>query len=265
MAQLVPRDFVPKPFPDLNGASDEDLIGYLQHPSAVYRLHSQWELVRRGPDRERMTGVMAVVADGQAPLYGRVAALYTLAQVNPASVGSLSGLYAKHPSLREFVLRATTERRGATQVDTNFLLAGLKDSNPRVRAQALISLGRLGDAKVAAAMLPLTVRETQFAVPTKKPLFNEADPGRVIPHLAVQALVAVGGVEACLKALDGPYHDGAQWALKYMHRSTAVAGLIKKLSTQRDEEQRRATLTTLVRLYHREADYKGDWLSLIHI
>ncbi len=259
VAQLVPRDFVPKPFPDLNEATDEVLIGYLKHPSAVYRLHSQWELVRRGADNPRMAGVMAVAGDAKAPLYGRVAALYCLAQMDPASVASLSGLYAKNPPLREFVLRAMTDRRGATKPGTSLFLDGLKDTNPRVRAQALISLGRLGDAKVAAAMLPLTVRETQFSVPTKKPLYNEADPGRVIPHLAVQALVAVGAVEVCLKALDGPYHDGAQWALKYMHRATAVEGLIKKLSTQRDENQRRQTLTTLVRLYHREADYKGDW------
>ena len=259
VAQVVPRDFVPKPFPDLNGASDEDLIDYLKHPSAVYRLHSQWELVRRGPTEQRMAGLLAVAADGDAPLYGRVAALYTVAQLEPASVASLSLLYSKQPLLREFVLRAMTDRSGTAKAASNVLLAGLKDANPRVRAQALISLGRLGDPKVAAAILPLTARETQFAVPTRKPLYNEPDPGRVIPHLAVQTLVAVGGVEACLKALDGPYHDGAQWALKYMHRATAVEGLIKRLSTQRDESQRRSTLTTLVRLYHREADYQGDW------
>ena len=35
--------------------------------------------------------------------------------------------------------------------------------------------------------------------------------------------------------------------------------LLQLLSTQRDDERRRATLTTLVRLYHREAPYKGDW------
>jgi putative heme-binding domain-containing protein len=81
----------------------------------------------------------------------------------------------------------------------------------------------------------------------------------VIPHLAVRALVAVNGVDACLKALSGPHHDGAQWALKYMHSTEAVSGLIKLLSTQRDDQRRWATLTTLVRLYHREAEYKGDW------
>jgi putative heme-binding domain-containing protein len=44
-----------------------------------------------------------------------------------------------------------------------------------------------------------------------------------------------------------------------MHSTEAVSGLIKLLSTQRDDQRRRATLTTLVRLYHREAEYKGDW------
>ncbi|MCP4812198.1 MAG: heme-binding domain-containing protein, partial [Planctomycetaceae bacterium] len=46
VAQLVPRGYVPKPFPDLNAANDAALISYLKHPSAVYRLHSQWELLR---------------------------------------------------------------------------------------------------------------------------------------------------------------------------------------------------------------------------
>jgi putative heme-binding domain-containing protein len=44
-----------------------------------------------------------------------------------------------------------------------------------------------------------------------------------------------------------------------MHSKEAVNGLIMQLSTQRDEARRRAALTTLVRLYHREAEYQGDW------
>ena len=259
VAQLVPRDLVPKPFPDLNAATDQALIGYLRHPSAVYRLHSQWELVRRGAATGRIEGMMAIVTDREAPLYARVAALYTLVQVKAADPTALMQAYAANPAMREFILRAMTDRRGAPACDADLLRVGLQDANPRVRAQALISLGRLGDAKVAEAILPLTVRETQFQIPTKKPLYNEADPGRVIPHLAVRALEAVRAVEVCLKALDGPYRDGAQWALKSMHHPQAVEGLIRRLSTERDETQRRELLTTLVRLYHREADYKGDW------
>ena len=259
VAQLVPRGYVPKPFPDLNAANDAALISYLKHPSAVYRMHSQWELLRRGVAAERVQGIMKMIADETVPLYGRVAALYTLTQMQPAVPQGIKQIYLDHPSLREFVLRSITDRKKSADIDTGIVMSGLQDSNPRVRAQALISLGRLGAVGAAESILPLTARESQFEVPTKAPLYNQPDPGRVIPHLAVRALVAVGGVEACLKALGGPHHDGAQWALKYMHGEDAVQGLIKVLGTQRDELRRRATLTTLIRLYHREGDYQGDW------
>ncbi|MFP6752705.1 MAG: c-type cytochrome, partial [Pirellulaceae bacterium] len=171
----------------------------------------------------------------------------------------LLGLVAL-PATRESALRALTDRVGnLDRVPTTPLVEALQDENPRVRAQALISLGRLGKVEAAEAILPLTVRAEGSTLPTKEPVYNQPDPGRVIPHLAVQALVAVGGVDASLKALAGPHHDGAQWALKSMHNPAAVSGLIKLLSTQRDDQRRRATLTTLVRLYHREAEYKGDW------
>ncbi|MFP6618715.1 MAG: discoidin domain-containing protein, partial [Pirellulaceae bacterium] len=245
VAQVVPRGYVPKPFPDLNAADDAALIGYLKHPSAVYRLHSQWELVRRGASAERIEGIMKVVEDQAAPLYGRVAALYTVTQIQPHIASRLMSIYTNDPAVREFILRAMTDRRSGPRTDpaalTTALTAALQDANPRVRAQALISLGRLGGVEAAEAILTLTARESQFETPTKTPLYNQPDPGRVIPHLAVRALVAVGGVEVCLKGLNGPYHDGAQWALKYMHRPDAVQGLIKVLSTQRDEARRRAT------------------------
>ena len=55
---------------------------------------------------------------------------------------------------------------------------------------------------------------------------------------------------------------GALWALRYMHDSKAVEGLIKKLGTIRSPELRRGILATLIRLYHREADYKGSWWGI---
>ncbi len=87
----------------------------------------------------------------------------------------------------------------------------------------------------------------------------KADSGRVIPHLAVRALVACRADEACVKALDGPYAEGALWALRYFHTKPAVDGLIRQLSQTREVAQRRAVLATLVRLYYREGDYTGGW------
>jgi putative heme-binding domain-containing protein len=84
----------------------------------------------------------------------------------------------------------------------------------------------------------------------------------MIPHLAVRALVSMNAIDACLESLDGPYGEGALWALRYMHDAKAVEGLVKKLGTVRDPQLRRGILSTLVRLYHREADYTGTWWGI---
>src|SRR5262249_30833747 len=78
----------------------------------------------------------------------------------------------------------------------------------------------------------------------------------------VRALVALGAADACLEALDRPHARGALWALRYMHDRKAVEGLIGKLRTVRDSALRRDILATLIRLYHREADYKGFWWGI---
>jgi len=46
-------------------------------------------------------------------------------------------------------------------------------------------------------------------MPTQRPVQNQPDPGRVVPHWAVSALAAMEAVDACLEALDGPYAGGA--------------------------------------------------------
>jgi putative heme-binding domain-containing protein len=91
---------------------------------------------------------------------------------------------------------------------------------------------------------------------------DQPDPDRTVPHLAMRALVSLGAVDACLEEIDGPHREGALRALRSMHKPTAVEGLIKKLSTARSPEARRDILATLVRLYHREADYDGSWWGI---
>ena len=96
-------------------------------------------------------------------------------------------------------------------------------------------------------------------MPTARPVHAQPDPDRAVPHLAMRALVSLHAVDACLDAIDGPHREGALRALRSMHDPKAVEGLIKKLSTARSPEARRDILATLVRLYHREADYDGSW------
>jgi putative heme-binding domain-containing protein len=201
---------------------------------------------------------LTLINDDQQPLHGRVAAIYTLKQLDGASSHAALVSMADQPALKEFALRALTDLRSQNDsVPVEPLLQALKDPHPRVRAQALISLGRLGRRDVAASILPLTVR--QSALPTAKPLHAQADPDRVLPHLAVRALIALEAVEPCLQALDGPYAEGAFNALKWMHSDATVDGLVRQLATARDPQLRQQILTTLIRLHYREAEYAGDW------
>lgn len=149
-------------------------------------------------------------------------------------------------SVREFALRALADRReDAADVPTDPFVTALADPNPRVRLQAVIGLGRLGMPEVAARVLPLT-----------------ADPDPLVAHAAIKALVALRAVDACLGAIDPATPKlvaGAAFALQLQHDPKAVDGLIQKLSEVRDETTKRAVLKALCRLYHREAEYTGDW------
>ena len=81
-------------------------------------------------------------------------------------------------------------------------------------------------------------------------------------HVAVQALVALSAVDACLGALDPATRRlaaGAARALQAMHTAPTVDGLIAKLETPADPAIHRLVFKALCRLDHREADYTGDW------
>ncbi len=81
----------------------------------------------------------------------------------------------------------------------------------------------------------------------------------IIPHLAVNSLVRLNAVDACLAALDGNERGGALWALRLMHDPAAVDGLRDKFASSRDAELKDQILATLSRLYNREAPYDGSW------
>ena len=287
VAQITPIDFTPKPFPQLDKLNEKQLVGLLSSPSAVARQHSQLEILRRhiaevkkrngkpvrttisegdviarnhDPADVAIVELTILAMDSAAPLHGRVAAIYTLNQLVGEHARDVLIKLAEDADVREHALRALTDRKaGLDKLPLEPFIAALQDENPRVRGQALICLGRIGRSEAGEAILPLTVRAIYQPKPTAVPLYKQADPGRVIPHLAVRALQNTNSVEACLKALEGPYSTGALWALKYMHNEAAVSGLIKSLSSVRNSETRQEILTTLIRLYYREGDYTGGW------
>jgi putative heme-binding domain-containing protein len=139
-------------------------------------------------------------------------------------------------------------------------LKSLKDPSPRVQIAATIGLGRLGKIEAAKALLDVKVPAT-FIAPEKSKEGPHATPNSAIvpPHLAVRALVSLHAVDACVAAIGTKNSTIALWALRYMHHPKAVNGLITKYKVVKDAKTKREILTTLSRLYKKEAPYDSSW------
>lgn len=283
VAMVTPKSFHPKPVLDVKTATDEQLISELSSPSAVCRQHAQLEFLRRHKDvpatfsrsgtdsgaAKAMRGLNALILNSEAPLYARVAAIFTYKQAMGRNSDAGLKQFATDDSIREFSVRALADRKTSLseQVDLTDVLGGLSDANPRVQAAALVAIGRLveaqpltptskiSEAAITSLILPLTQYEP---IEVKGDAWRSADPARVIPHLAVKALVRMNAVDSCLKAINGPYESGALWALKSMHSEQAVDGLMMAVSKPGKTSTRDAIWTTLIRLYHREGEFTID-------
>jgi putative heme-binding domain-containing protein len=187
-----------------------------------------------------------LLASADGPLAPRVAAIFTLEQLLGRDAIAMLVKLAVDPGIREFALKALADRReNEASIPAQPFLDGLTDSNPRVRLQAVVALGRLSKAKAASALVART-----------------ADDDPLVAHVAVKALVALNAVPACLAALDPAdpkLAPGAARALQAMHCTEAVDGLISKLANSPDSVIHRLAFKALCRLDHREAEYSGDW------
>jgi putative membrane-bound dehydrogenase-like protein len=248
---------------DPRGADLTRLIEGLSSENAATAFGCQREILRRDRSPETTRALVEVASDAAKPRHARVSALFALKQIDGAGSHAILRKLAGDVAVREFALRALADRKGELAgVDPRPFVEALADASPRVRAQAVVALGRLGDASAAANLLPLTARPAGSPMPPTRPMHFQPDPDRVVPHLAVRALVRLKAIDACLDAIDGPFRDGALHALRLMHEPKAVEGLIKTLASARDPELRRALLGTLARLQQREADYDGSWWGI---
>jgi putative heme-binding domain-containing protein len=243
-------------YTEVTRVADAELSGLLASRSGVQRIEAQREILARGRKPVFANGVMALAKDAKAPLYARVAAIFTFKQLyGKDSTQHLAELAGEAP-VREFVLRAMTDR--LTELDgvpPAPYLAGLQDPNPRVRLQAAIGLGRL---KAAAAAPALIAAAAEWE---KLPASTDGGHPR-LPHTAVKALARIGNVQACLDALKTPDQRGiALRALQEIHGSEAVDGLVRIADETREDALREAVLGALARLYHVERpwDLKAWW------
>ncbi len=242
--------------PNFEKSSDADLIKYLASPSHLWRLHSQREILRRG-DKPGTAGALRQLAESNASLPGRVAAIFTLRQLwGSASTVNLLRLSADD-SIKEYCLRALADRKSeAANVPDMSFCEGLSHTNPRVRLQAAIGLSRLG-------RLETLERLRQFSRPdaAEALIAGTEDSEPLVQHAAINALISLKAIDACFGALDyrASAWTGAIRALQSMPDRRTVDGLVERLNKVTDSQLRRLIITALCRLNYREAEYTGKW------
>jgi putative heme-binding domain-containing protein len=243
--RVAPSNYKPTPFPDLKKATDSQLLQYLASPSAIWRFHTQREILRRGrnPIFERGLEQLALSKESLAV---RVAAIFTLKQLLGADAQKPLLRIEKNEQVREFALRALADRKKeAEKVPTKVFTDALKDKNPAVRLQATIALNRLGRAEAADSILPLTI-----------------DSDAAISHVAFRALISLRAVDVCFKALDqpnSPLIPGAMRVLRNLHEPKVVDGLIERVNQNVTSAAYKPIFEALCRLYYHEADWDGSW------
>jgi putative heme-binding domain-containing protein len=249
--------------PNLRDAELARLVDGLSGGGATACFNCQREIIRRGRAPETTRALVELASDSAKPRHARAAALFALKQLDGVESHSTLKKLAGDATVREFALRALADRKTQLDgLDSAVFVSALADPLPRVRASAIIALARLGNAAAAANIVPLTSRPDGSPMPSARPVHDQPDPDRALPHLSVRALVALHAVDACLDAVDGPHREGALRALRLLHESKAVEGIIKKLATTHSAAVRRGLLATLIRLYYREADYEGSWWGI---
>jgi putative heme-binding domain-containing protein len=260
VVRAVPKDWTYTAFPDLKKASHNQLVSLLKADNAVGRLHAQQELLRR-PGTKAAPAAWKIAADKRLPLYARIAGMYTYAQAaGEKSIPNLVKL-TQEEQMREFALRALSDRKTRLKgVPTEPFLRALQDPSERVQVAARIGLGRLGRMEAVPALLQTTV-PASFAAPAKGTEGPHATPNSaIIPaHVAVRALVDLHAVDASVRAIGTEHSTLALWTLRYLHDPKAVDGLIAAYGQARNETLKKEILTTLSRLYHKEAPYDGSW------
>lgn len=261
VVKALPKNMDYAPFPDLTTFFwTKNVVNLLKSENAKSRLNAQYELLRR---KKGSKAVWKLAKNNQLPLEVRVAALNTFAQLaQEKGIDRLVSL-TNDPEIQEFALRALSDRlKMRAQVPIIPFLKGLRSPSDRVRAAAIIGLGRLGkkDAEIVDALLKVAVpasfntTDQNMEGPHARP-----NPEIILPHLAVKALVRLNAIESCINALDSNSRELALWALRYMHDPKAVKGLIDAYSNTDATDFREKIITTLARIYYKEAVYDASW------
>jgi hypothetical protein len=239
----------PAKYADVTKATNADLLKLLASPSAVQRLETQREIIRRGRKPEFAEGLFVMAKDPTLSVAARTAVIFTFRQLfAEESVRYLAELVADDAA-REAVLRAMADG-DPKGVPTAPYVKALKDPDPRVVLQALVGLGRLGAKDDAPAVLTASTGWKDGAVSPR------------LEHTAMQVLVSLENTDALLAAVERKETRRlALLALIRLHRAEVVNGLLARFAKTTDADERFDLLAAIARLSHKEKDWdlKSWW------
>jgi putative membrane-bound dehydrogenase-like protein len=257
ITRVTPKAFKAEPLPEFEKLKAAQLIRLLESPSHVRALTAQRALLRRDVSEATTKSLLRLASNRSKELRARVSALYAITQRGIESSQSASVIQSVSPlaqdaTIQPFLLRALGDMgmnqltKGETgPAPTDLLIAGAKSNDPRTRVEAIIAAARQQNQAVAES-----IAES----------LGHQDP--VIAHTAFRALAKMVSPGPALAILDTAASTearraGAAHALMRMHKKDVVEALIKRLPST-STESRPFILAALCRLYHREAEWKGD-------
>ena len=261
VVRAVPQGWTYQPFADVTQESDRELVSLLESADAKVRQAAQFELLAREPEDKLVSSVWEMVGEKSLGMPQRVAALYTYAQLAGRDGVDRLVEATADTDLEEFALRALADRKGlANAVPEEPFLNALQSDNPRVKAAAIIGVGRLGIKNAIGPLLNINV-PASFNAPELGTEGPHATPNAeiIIPHLAVRALVELDAVAEVIDALGNGQEDMALWAMRYFYDGRVVDALIGEYDRSDDPDYRKKILNNLARIYYKEPAYDASW------
>lgn len=244
IVKVSPSNYTPEPLPDFDKLAEVDLIALIgTTTSQVRRIAAQRSLMRRELSSETIKIVLKN-NESNYSLEGRIGLLYTLAMSQADGVArDLMEIATSSSDLLPFIARAMgdlqiTDNEKSTAIE--FLNSQIASNNPRTSLEAMVSAARL------------TLLECAETITTR---LDSSD--QRIGHTAFQALARLQAHSASFEALDKGSHRAA-FALMRMHSPEVVDQSISRLESTQDKAIRQRLLNILCRLYHQEAEWKGN-------
>ncbi|MDQ8189271.1 DUF7133 domain-containing protein [Roseibacillus persicicus] len=255
--RVVPTGYEAEKWPDLEALESAELVSHLAHRSAVRRLEAQQILVRRGGNA-KLTEALLDLIQGDTPLYGKVAAIFALKQMDPKGSNPALVSLLESEDVREFALRAAADRRGqVAEIPGKTFESLLNDESARVQLQAAVAMERGGRKDMAPALIKAAAASFNQLASLKG-----QDDYR-FPHTAVEVLGYLQAVDACLAAVsDAETRGVALGALKLISSLEVVEGLEEILKNAGSDHQLRLeVMEVMARQVHREGpwDEKSWW------